>query len=855
MKMARNDLKLRVLFDMVDGATRPIKSIINGSKGLAAGMKASRDRLKELGEAQKRIGQFAELKRGMQGASERARESQARVRALAQQMKSTANPSRELARAFGQATRESRQANAQLAQHRQRLDAARSSLTANGISTSNLAKHQRTLNEQTAAANRGLRQQEEKLKRVTREQQRMRATREKFDKAKNLAGSTAAIGATSTALGGGVLMSARGLLTPAVEYNAAMSKVQALARIDRNSEEFRALRAQSRELGATTSYTATQAADGQGFLAMAGFKPDQILKSMPSVLAMAKAGDADLARTADISSNIMSGFGLQADEMSRVADVLTMTFTTANTNLDMLGETMKYMGPVAKAAGMSLEEAAAMAGLLGNVGIQASQAGTTLRSMLLRLASPTSKASKALKELGVSSRDAKGNVRDITSVLSDVAAKTEKMGSGERLGYLKRIFGEEPAAGMAELIAQQGTRGIDKYVEIVKASAGIATQTAAIMADNLKGDLLTAKSAWEDFGITVSDTVDGPLRKVTRTVTETIRKVSEWSKRNPELTATITKIALVAGAALGVLGALTLAFAAVLVPMAAVKMSLGVLGIKGGSAIGMLWNLGARVLPFLGTALKVIGRAAMTNPIGLTITAIAVAALLIYRYWEPIKAFFRSIWEEVRAAFDGGLAGIGALILNWSPLGLFHRAFAAVLRWFGIDVPAKFSEFGANLISGLVNGITKSLGTVKSAITNVASSTVTWFKEKLGIHSPSRVFGELGGFITQGAAIGMQAEQGRIAKAAVGLATLAATSFAGTGAAQAAGDPGVTIDTRPALQARHAAANGANTAAGGNQYVFHITGADPKEIANQVRQAIEQIERKKASRVSSRLSD
>ncbi len=165
-------------------------------------------------------------------------------------------------------------------------------------------------------------------------------------------------------------------------------------------------------------------------------------------------------------------------------------------------------------------------------------------------------------------------------------------------------------------------------------------------------------------------------------------------------------------------------------------------------------------------------RCSATNLIGLAITAIAAAAFLIYRYWEPIKAFFGGLWDQVRQAFAGGLAGVGALIVNWSPLGLFYQAFAAVMQWFGIDMPAKFSEFGANLLAGLVSGITNGLGAVKDAITNVASSTVDWFKEKLGIHSPSRVFGELGGFITQGAAIGMEGEQGRITKAAVGLATL-----------------------------------------------------------------------------------
>ena len=155
-----------------------------------------------------------------------------------------------------------------------------------------------------------------------------------------------------------------------------MSRVQALTRLDKGSAELAALRAQARKLGADTMFSATEAAEGQAFLGMAGFDAKQIQAAMPGLLDMAKAGDTDLGRTADIGSNILGGFGLAAEEMSRVSDVLTQTMTTSNVTLEMLGETMKYVAPQARAAGASLEEMAAMTGLLGNVGIQSSQAGT-----------------------------------------------------------------------------------------------------------------------------------------------------------------------------------------------------------------------------------------------------------------------------------------------------------------------------------------------------------------------------------------------------------------------------------------------------------------------------------------------
>jgi hypothetical protein len=162
-----------------------------------------------------------------------------------------------------------------------------------------------------------------------------------------------------------------------------------------------------------------------------------------------------------------------------------------------------------------------------------------------------------------------------------------------------------------------------------------------------------------------------------------------------------------------------------------------------------------------------------------------------------------------------------------------------------------------------VNGITNGLGAVKDAITNVADSTVGWFKEKLGIHSPSRVFGQLGGFIGQGAALGMEGEQGRVAKAAIGLATVAATSFGAPGVASGAAMARdavplvrntVAIDTRPPLSATPAP-SAVHAVSAPAQYIFQISGSDPKEIAAQVRNVIEQIERQKQSRIGSRLSD
>ncbi|HCS4236279.1 TPA: phage tail tape measure protein [Escherichia coli] len=149
------------------------------------------------------------------------------------------------------------------------------------------------------------------------------------------------------------------------------------------------------------------------------------------------------------------------------------------------------------------------------------------------------------------------------------------------------------------------------------------------------------------------------------------------------------------------------------------------------------------------------GRALLMNPIGIAITVIAGGAYLIYRNWGAISRWFSQRWEEVKTAFNGGVLGVSKLILNWSPLGLFYKAFAGVMKWFNIDLPGQFTEFGGHLIDGLVNGIKNKWDSLKNTVTEMGDSVGGWFKEKLGIHSPSRVFMGFGSNIAEGAAIGI----------------------------------------------------------------------------------------------------
>lgn len=230
-------------------------------------------------------------------------------------------------------------------------------------------------------------------------------------------------------------------------------------------------------------------------------------------------------------------------------------------------------------------------------------------------------------------------------------------------------------------------------------------------------------------------------------------------------------------------------------------------------------------LKLAGQAVLWLGRALLMNPIGLLITGIALSAYLIYRYWEPIKGFFSGLWAEIKAGFSGGLSGIATTLLNFSPLGLFYRAFAGVMSYFGIELPGKFSEFGGMLIAGLVNGIRNAAGAAKDAVVGVGSSIKGWFTETLGIRSPSRVFIGYGANLSEGAAIGITAQSGLVRKAALGMAAATAVSLAppnmaaarlASGMPAAGGAGGMTVHFSPTI---------------------HVQGG--ADVSNQVNQALQ----------------
>ncbi|MDS0738888.1 phage tail tape measure protein, partial [Escherichia coli] len=520
----------------------------------------------------------------------------------------------------------------------------------------------------TEQYNNQLERERQALARVTRARERYSRAQETAGKLKT--GGALAIGAA--AAGG---YAAGRFLQPAIGFGKEMSRVQALTRIDKNSPQFKALREQALKLGSETPFTASDAASGQSFLAMAGFTPQAIQAALPGVLNMALAGGVELGETADIGSNILTQFNLTADQMDRVGDTLTAAFTRTNTDLRALGETMKYTGPVAAKLGISLEEAAAMAGMLASNGLRGSDAGTAMRASLSRLASPPKAAADALKELGVSVADARGKMRPMEDVLLDLYKATQKYGQVDQVSFFKDIAGEEAFVGLQTLVAAAGSGELQKLTRELQGARGEVDRVAKVMADNLDGDLKNLDSAWEGLRIRISDLVDGPLRSVTQWLTRVLEKITSLAQAHPVLTrqlliaggallamtATIRSLSLVIGVLYGKLATLRLGFDILTRSMNVVRV------------LPALWGMLTGSVSLLGGAIG-----ALFSPVGLIVAALAGAAVLIWKYWDPIRAFFagvfsgimerltplRETFERFGPVFDAIGSGISQ-VFNW----------------------------------------------------------------------------------------------------------------------------------------------------------------------------------------------
>ena len=511
------------------------------------------------------------------------------------------------------------------------------------------------------------------------------------------------------AFGIGVYAASRpivGMIETAASFEQGMSKVKAISRA--SAEDMGLLTKQAKELGRTTQFTARQAADAMSYLGMAGWNAQEIMGGMPGLLNLAAAGNTDLARTADIVSDEMSAFGLKGEKAAtHMADVFAYTITRTNTNVEMLGETMKYAAPVAHAFGVDMEETAALAGLMADKGIKASQAGTSLRTGFLRLAGPPKQASKAMealgmdmsemskqqaeaqaamKGLGIELSDTKGP-RKMSAIITELRDKLQGLSQEERLASVGAIFGKNASTGWLAVIDSAPDK-FDALVKEMDKCDGESKRLAKTMTDNASGAMIRLKSAMEGVAIGFGSAFLPMLADAGDGLANLASSIAEVAEEHPEL---IKGIGLVTAAMVGAIGA----FKVARVAYAAYRVVAATLGfIHLSNAAATATATAATVAGTGATAAATAGTwafnaALMANPIGLIVVGIAgliAAGYALYKNWDKVSAGLVKGWDWVKTTAVG--------VYNWFGQTLSELpqkagyAVGYVVGWF-LQIPDK----------------------------------------------------------------------------------------------------------------------------------------------------------------------
>lgn len=645
-----NNVKLQVLLRAVDQASRPFKSIRTASKSLSGDIRETQKSLRELNGHASRIEGFRKTSAQLAVTGHALEKARLEAEALATQFKNTERPTRAQAKVLESAKRAAEDLQAKYNRLTDSVKRQQRELAAVGINTRNLAHDEQGLKNRISETTAQLNRQRDALARVSAQQAKLNAVKQRYQAGKELAGNMASVGAAGVGIAAAGTMAGVKLLMPGYEFAQKNSELQAVLGVAKDSAEMAALRKQARQLGDNTAASADDAAAAQIIVAKSGADKNGILAQTPAILNMSLANKKTMEENATLLIGTKSAFGLADDKASHIADVISMTMNKSQATFEGLSDSLTYVGPVAKDAGVSLEETAAMLGALHDANISGSMAGTGSRAVLSRLQAPTGKAYDAIKELGVKTTDSKGNTRPVFSILKEIQRSFEKnkLGTGQRAEYMKTIFGEEASSSASVLMTAAASGKLDNLTRLIKESDGKTEELVKVMQDNLGGDFKEFQSAYEAVGTDLFDQQEGALRKLTQTATKYVLKLDGWIQKNKSLASTIGIIAGGALALTGIIGAIGLVAWPVITGINAIIAAAGAMG-------AIFTTVGSAVMTAIG---------AISWPVVAVVAAIVAGALLIRKYWEPVSAFFGGVVEGLKAAF----APVGELFTPLKPV-------------------------------------------------------------------------------------------------------------------------------------------------------------------------------------------
>ena len=565
--------------------------------------------------------------------------------------------------------------NTELLSQKQKLLADSISATKDKLATLKTAAEQAN----TALANGDITQQqydalqreiietENELKRLETEAKNAGSALQKIGDAgevlQNVGGKISGAGEKLLPVTAGVTALGTAAVKTASDFDSAMSKVAAVS--GATGDDLQALRDKAREMGAKTKFSASEAAEAMNYMAMAGWKTNDMLSGIDGIMNLAAASGEDLATTSDIVTDALTAFGLTAQDSGHFADVLAAASSNANTNVSMLGESFKYCAPIAGALGFSCEDTAEALGLMANAGIKSTQSGTSMRSIMTALSGEVKFCSESFGEMEIATTNSDGSMRSLSDILADCRVAFDQMSESEKASAAETLVGKNAMSGFLALM-NAAPADIDKLSGAIANCDGTSLSMAETMQDNLAGQLTILKSQLEELAISFGEILMPVIRDIITKIQEFVDKLNAL---DPATKQTIIKIGLMA-AALGPL--------------------LIVVG-KTISSIGSMMTFISKIPTMIAgakTAFSTLGAAigGISAPVVAVVAIIATLVAAFVHLWntnEDFKNNILSIWEQIKSTFERLTSGIVDRI---NALGFDFQNFGEMLKamWNGL---------------------------------------------------------------------------------------------------------------------------------------------------------------------------
>lgn len=582
----------------------------------------------------------------------------------------------------------------------------------------------------------------------------------------------------------------------AVEFESAMADVKKVVDFD-TPKQFKEMEQDILRLTRTIPMAGTELAKITASGGQLGVARKDLPKFTETIAKMSVAFDMAADQAGDSMAKLANVYQIPIDQIGKLGDAVNHLSNSSPAKAGDIINTLGRVGGVAKQFGLTEIQTTSLSNAFISLGKTPEIAGTAINGMLTKLMTADkqgAKFQKALKNMGMESKDLKKAIKENgEQALMDFLKQVGKLPKENQMGALVDLFGLEYADDVAVLVS-----GLETYKksinELKKTSKDGKPAFIGSMDKEFAARSATTANNWQIFknslteiGITAGSVLLPALNQLMTTIRPIINSFADWASKNPEVVSALVHLA--AGFAALKVGGLMFRFvgnelSGLMVSFRLAKALLGVdwlatvIRFKSGiGALARIFGVVKTAATLLGSGLTSLGRFLLMSPIGIALALLGVAAYLLYKNWDgvvggakalwqdlsnfisgvvnSIASFFGTCWERIKAFFNSGIGNISAQIINWSPLGLFYQSFASVMSWFGVQLPSSFTQFGANIIQGLWNGLKSKIESVKTWFAQQAASLKQTFAGVMGIHSPSRVFRRFGGWMMEGLQIGL----------------------------------------------------------------------------------------------------